>query len=59
MQIKMGGGEMYDKYELRLYDDTLVSFSLTVGALGGYEASISHIEDEVIYYIGIEQFLLD
>jgi len=44
---------MHDKYELRLYDDRLVSFSLTVGTLGGYEASISHIEDN------LEQLPLD
>jgi len=44
---------LHDKYELRLYDDTLVSFSLAVGTLGGYEASISHIEDKR------EQFPLD
>jgi len=36
---------MHDKYELRLYDETLVSFSLTAGALSGYEARISQVED--------------
>jgi len=35
---------MHDKYELRLYDETLVSFSLSVGPLGGYEAGISHVK---------------
>jgi len=36
---------MHDSYELRLYDDKLLSFSLAIGTLGGYEASISHVED--------------
>jgi len=36
---------MHENYELRLYDETLVSFSLSVGSLGGYEAGISHVKD--------------
>jgi hypothetical protein len=32
---------MSNKYELRLYDTTLLSFGLTVGALGGYEANLA------------------
>jgi len=36
---------MHDNYELRLYDDRLLSFSLSIGTLGGYEAGISHVED--------------
>ena len=36
---------MHDSYELRLYDETLVSFNLTIGSLGGYEASISHTKE--------------
>jgi len=31
---------MSDKYELRLYDDTLLSFELTSGVLAGYAAKI-------------------
>ena len=34
---------MRDNYELRLYDMTLLSFSLARGALGGYEAEISSV----------------
>jgi len=43
--LSKGGDEMHDNYELRLYDETLVSFSLSVGSLGGYEAGISHVKD--------------
>ncbi len=34
---------MSDSYELRLYDTVLLSFELTSGALGGYEAHISRV----------------
>jgi len=36
---------MHSNYELRLYDEMLVSFSLSVGSLGGYEASISFVNN--------------
>ncbi|MDR0490183.1 MAG: XRE family transcriptional regulator [Oscillospiraceae bacterium] len=36
---------MSDNYELRLYDTTLLTFELTRGALGGYEANITNIEE--------------
>ena len=35
---------MSDHYELRLYDEVLLTFRLTTGELGGYEASITGIE---------------
>ena len=34
---------MNDSYELRLYDDTLLSFSLTSGVLAGYSVEITQI----------------
>jgi hypothetical protein len=36
---------MNDHYELRLYDTKLLTFELTKGALGGYEANITDIEE--------------
>ena len=36
---------MSSSYELRLYDDTLLSFELTVGELGGYSARLRNIEE--------------
>jgi len=34
-----------DNYELRLYDETLVSFNLSIGSLGGCEAGILYIKN--------------
>ena len=34
---------MYDCYELRLYDCSLLSFELSIGVLGGYSANIKSI----------------
>ena len=36
---------MTDKYELRLYDDTLLSFELTIDIALGYSIDIVRIED--------------
>ena len=36
---------MSDYYELRIFDTALLTFELTKGALGGYEADISSIEE--------------
>jgi len=36
---------MNNRYELRLYDDKLLSFELAVGELGGYSASLLNIEE--------------
>lgn len=36
---------MIDHYELRLYDEVLLTFELTIGGLGGYCANITGIED--------------
>jgi hypothetical protein len=37
---------MSDNYELRLYDETLLTFALSVGALGGYTASVKSASDK-------------
>jgi hypothetical protein len=44
---KRGGGaiSMSEKYELRLYDKTLLTFELTRNQLGGYAASIGSISE--------------
>ena len=34
---------MSDKYGLRLYDTTLITFELTIGELGGYTVNIVSI----------------
>jgi len=36
---------MSDQYELRIYDEALLTFELTIGELGGYTASITGIDD--------------
>ena len=36
---------MNNKYELRLYDDTLLSFEMELGSLGGYNAVITDISE--------------
>ena len=36
---------MTDKYELRLYDDTLLSFELNVGVLAGYVIKLNKIKE--------------
>jgi hypothetical protein len=36
---------MREQYELRLYDDKLLTFELVIGTLGGYEASITSITE--------------
>jgi len=42
-------------YELRLYDNTLLSFELIIGELGGYEANIINIgEPKALFPIDLE-----
>ena len=44
--VRCGGDNlMGDHYELRIYDTALLTFELTRGALGGYNASITNIEE--------------